>query len=73
MVTGPFSFIAVAQAGIEIDDAADESRRKDADAAIVEQIDAGRRAVILEDRIIAEMRIAVDHADAAERKPPGGE
>ena len=26
-----------------------------------------------EDRVIAEMRIAVDHAEAAERKPPGGE
>ena len=59
------------QSVIEIDDAADEFRREDADAAIVEKVDAGRLAVALEDRVIAEMRIAVDDAVAAERMPPG--
>ena len=30
-------------------------------------------AALVEHRVIAEMRIAVDHAETAERKPPGGE
>ncbi len=65
--------IAVQEAVIEIDDAAHEGRRKNADAAIIEEIDPGRRAVALEHRVIAEMRVAVNDAEAAERKPPGGE
>ena len=32
-----------------------------------------RLAALVEHRVIAEMRIAVDHAEAAERKPPGRE
>ena len=35
------SVVALEQAAIEIDHAADEARRENADAAIVEQIDAG--------------------------------
>jgi hypothetical protein len=38
--------VVVAQAVVEIDHAADEARRKDADAAVVEQIDAGGFALL---------------------------
>src|SRR6266700_2065614 len=55
---------------VEVDHAADELRRENADAAIVEQVDAVRGAVLDEGRVVAEMRIAVDHAEAAERLPP---
>ena len=34
--------VVLAQAVVEIDHAADELRREDADAAVVEQVDAGR-------------------------------
>ena len=61
------------QSVVEVDHAANELRREDADAAVVEQIDAARRATFVEHRVVSEMRIAVDHAEAAERKPPGRE
>src|SRR3974390_1292470 len=62
------------QAAVEIDYAADEARRKDANAAVVEQVDASRIALgIIEDRVVAEVRIAVDDSVMAERRPPGGE
>ena len=63
--------VIVLEAAIEIDDAADEFWREDADAAVIEQIDAHRLAVFLEHGIIAQMRIAVDHRRMAERVPPG--
>ena len=60
---------------IEIDHAADEARREDADAAVIEQVDALRLPVagvaLREHRVVAQMRIAVDHRGAAERVPPG--
>ena len=66
--------VIVEQAAIEVDDAADKGRREDADAAIVQQVDALRRAVAIgEDGVVAEMRIAMDHAEAAEGRPPGRE
>ena len=67
--------VAGAQPVVEIDHAADEFRREDADAAVVEQVDAGRLGAAAfafgEHGVIAEMRIAVDHAEAAEGPPPG--
>ena len=65
--------IVLEQPVIEVDHAADEALREDADAAVVEQVDAARLTLLGEHRVVAEMRIAVDHAEAAERKPPGGE
>src|SRR5947209_4846872 len=65
--------VVVQQPVVEVDHAADELRREDADAAIVEQIDAAGCAPLIEHGVIAEMRIAVDHAEAAEWEPPCGE
>src|SRR5258705_215534 len=65
--------VSLQEAVIEIDHAADELRGEDADAAVVEEIDAGSSPTLIEHRVIAEMRIAVDHAEAAERPPPGSE
>ena len=66
--------VALVQPAIEIDDALDEFRREGAHAAIVEQIDAGRLPrIVLEHRVVAEMRVAVNHAVVAERIPPGAE
>src|SRR5262249_55912873 len=64
--------LASQQPMVKVDDAADEFRRKNANAAVVQKINAARRAVAEENSIVAEMRIAVDHAEAAEREPPGG-
>src|SRR5262245_48124950 len=61
------------QAVIEIHHTADEFRREDADASIVQEIDAGRPPARVEDGVIAEMGIAVNHAEAAEWPPPSGE
>ena len=63
--------VVVQEALIEIDDAADEARMEDADAAIVEEVDAPRLAAVREHRVIAEMRVAVDDGGVAERVPPG--
>src|SRR3546814_3384190 len=52
---------------VEIDHAADEFRREDADAAEVEQVDAEIRPY----RVVAEMRIAVNDAALVERDIPG--
>ena len=74
--------VVVQEPVIEIDHAAHELRRENPDAAVIEQVDAGRLRHILaraafdariEDRVVAEMRVAVDDAIAAERIPPGGE
>src|SRR5215210_3207873 len=63
--------IAGTQAVIEVHNAGDEFGWENPDAAVVEQVDAERlplaAAGFLEHRIIAEMRIAMDHAEAAER------
>src|SRR5262249_59600926 len=64
--------LAAQQPMVKVDDAADEFRRKNANAAVVQKINAARPAVAKENSIVAEMRIAVDHAEAAEREPPGG-
>src|SRR5262249_61654824 len=45
---------------VEIDDAADEAGRENADAAEIEQVDGAVRR----DGVIPEMRVAVDHAVA---------
>ena len=60
--------IVVAQPVVEIDHAADELRREDADAAVVQEIDACGPALLLEHRVVAEMRVAVDWS--AERAAP---
>ena len=44
---------------------------EDADAAVIEQVDAARLTVLGEDGVVAEMGIAVDHRGAAEGVPPG--
>ena len=71
--------LVVQQPVVEIDHALHERRREGADAAVVEQVDAGRpperavrsgRAALLEDRVVAEVRVAVDHAVVRERIPP---
>src|SRR6476660_9502126 len=62
--------IALKQPVIEIDHAADELGRKNANTAVVEEIDPPRLTIGHEDRVIAEMRIAVDDAVPAERIPP---
>src|SRR6185312_16490165 len=62
--------VAVAEAAVESDHAADERGRENPDTAIVEEIDAARLACFLERRVVAEMRIAVDDAEARERQPP---
>src|SRR6266849_7054774 len=64
------SLIAPEQAVVEVDHAADEFRRKDADAAVVEQVDSLWRAVLYEGRVVAEMGVAMDHTEPAERLPP---
>src|SRR6266849_3870036 len=64
------SLIAPEQAVVEVDHAADEFRRKDADASVVEQVDSLRRTTLYECRVVAEMRVAMDHAEPAERLPP---
>ncbi len=62
------------QRPIELDHAVHEPRRKNAHAAVVEQIDAIDPTLAAlrrrRDRIIAEMRIAVNDAVAQERAPP---
>ena len=59
---------------IKLDHAEHEPRREDAHAAIVEQIDAVDAALLAVagrgDRVIAEMRIAMNDAVAQERAPP---
>ncbi len=65
--------IAVQEPVVKVDNALHELWRKDSDAAIVEQIDSGRLSFLREHRVIAEMRIAVNDAEAAEWKPPRGE
>src|SRR5262245_42046234 len=64
------SLVALEQAVVEVDHAADEFRLKDTNAAIVEQIDTMRRAVLDECGVVAEMRVAMDHPEPAERLPP---
>src|SRR6188472_3186798 len=66
--------IVAQQSPVEIDYALDELRRKGTHAAIIEQVDAGRPPLALfEHSVIAEMRVAMDHAVMAERVPPGTE
>ena len=55
---------------IEIDDASQKLRRKDPDAAVIEQIDPTRLARLREHRIIPQMRVSVDDADLPDRMPP---
>src|SRR5262249_32621681 len=63
---------------IEVDHAFDEAWRKDADAAEVEEVDPGGRRIafrarlrfLAEHRVVAEMGIAVDDAEAGEGIPP---
>src|SRR5258707_13755414 len=64
------SLIAPEQAMVEVNHTADEFRGKDADAAVVEQVDSLRRPVLHECRVVAEMRVAMDDAEPAERRPP---
>ena len=61
--------IVVAQRAVEIDDAGDEARPKDPDAAEVEKI----HVQIGPHRVVAEMGIAMDHAILVERHIPGPE
>ena len=74
---GDMRVVVGPQAPIELDHAAHEARRKDAHAAVVEQIDPldPQRLALArgDDRVIAEMRVAVDDPVAQERPPPGVE
>ena len=65
--------VLVLEAVIEVDHPADEARAEHPDAAEIEEIEPGRRlpAVRREHRIVPEMRVAVDDAEAGERVPPG--
>src|SRR5271166_1837328 len=63
--------VFVKEALIKIDHAGDESRLENADAAVIQQIYARRLALVFENRIVAKMGIAMDHAELAERDPPG--
>src|SRR5262245_171340 len=66
--------IAPQQSAIKVDHAANEARRENAYAAIVQEINAGRSPFrVVEDGVIAEMRVAMNDAEAAEGKPPRGE
>ena len=57
--------VAAAQPIVEVDYAAHEFRREDADAPYSRRLMP--RTGIFEHRVIAEMRIAVDHAEAVGR------
>src|SRR6202050_5407240 len=65
--------LAMQETVIKIDDALHEFRRKNPDAAVVEQVYASGSAVTLKDRIVAEVWVAVNDTEPAERKPPSGE
>src|SRR5262249_39419767 len=62
--------VAMEKAVVQVDHTADEFRRKDADAAVVQQVDSLRRTILDECRVVAEMRVAMDHPEPAERVPP---
>src|SRR5262245_58842021 len=62
--------VAAARPVIEVDHAAHEFGGEDTNAAVVEEIDAAALPALVEHRIVAEMRIAMDDAEAAEREPP---
>ena len=59
--------IVAHEALIEIHHPAHEARREDPHAAVVQQVDA---LALAKDRVIAQMRIPVDHAELAEGLPP---
>src|SRR5208282_5938970 len=71
---GDMRFVVRLQRTVELDDAADKSRREDAHAAVVEEIDRldPARAALPRGRdgVTAEMRIAVADSIAQERAPP---
>ncbi len=62
---------------VELDDSVHKTHRKNPHAAVVEEIDPFDGALLAlprsDDRVIAEMRIAVDDPIAKERPPPGFE
>ena len=62
-------FVVVLERVVEVDHALDEGRREHADAAEIEQVDR----IVFPRRIVAEMRVAVDHAVIVERHIPGAE
>src|SRR3984893_4658908 len=55
---------------IEIDHPADEFRWEDADAAVIQEIDAGWPAGHVAHGVVAEMRISGDYPIAGEPTPP---
>ena len=61
--------VAGAHGMIEVDHGRHQRRREHADAAEVEQVQAAVRA----HRVVAEMRVAVQHAVLEERHVPGAE
>jgi len=58
--------VVALQRVVKVDDASDKARRKDADAAEIEQV----HGAVGRDRVIAEMRVAVDHPVKIERHVP---
>src|SRR5437588_4239814 len=58
---------------IEVDDALHKARRTDADAAETDQIDGVASGVFWRDRVIADMRIAVDDTVVVKRHVPDPE
>src|SRR5262249_22440249 len=65
--------IAMQETAIEVNYALDEAWWENPDAAIVQEVDAGRSSLDVEHRVVAEMRIAVNDAKSTEGKPPGRE
>ncbi len=69
--------VARFEARVEVDDALHEGGREGPDAAVIEQVDPLRRsglrsrAILRDDRVVAEVGVAVDHAIVGERIPPG--
>ena len=66
-------FVMGEQALVKLDHPLNEARGENAHAAIIEQVDAGGLATLFKDRVIAQMRVAVDDAILAEGMPPGAE
>src|SRR5262245_1632521 len=66
--------IAAQQSAIEVDHTADKAWRENANTAVIQKIDSPRFPFrVVEDGVIAEMRVAMNDAEAAEGKPPRGE
>src|SRR5687767_14663075 len=62
--------IAALQAAIKIDHTFHKSSRKNPDASVVEEIEATRLPLLRKNRVVPQMRIAMNYPVTAERLPP---